>query len=408
MEYSNCGWHRTGIVFYSCEVTFPLHVTLECAMNRYVVPAAAFALLAAASVLSAHTVDSTSVAYTGELSPALLQAYERDLGLNEQQAREAIGYENSAATVEQNLQKLLGDRLAGSHYDPAIHRLVASVTDERSAQVARRLGAEPRFVAHSGRALADGMAKLNATAAGSEIAGWAIDPKNNVITVSGVTATAIDAFVAEAGVPQDAVRAEVSPARLVPHATITGGIAFNINGSSRCSIGFSARTSAGDGFVTAGHCGTSGARVTIGGQAAGSFSQSTFPGNDWAFVAVGSGHTLTNQVQGHSQPVTGSTESAVGASICRSGSTTGYRCGTVSAKNQTANYPQGAVRGLTRSTACSEPGDSGGSFVSGGNAQGTLSGGPSNASCSSPSGAYSLFQPVLPALSALGATLVLS
>lgn len=52
--------------------------------------------------------------------------------------------------------------------------------------------------------------------------------------------------------------------------------------------------------------------------------------------------------------VRGSTEAAVGASVCRSGSTTGWRCGTLQAKNQTVRYAQGTVFGLTRTSACAQ------------------------------------------------------
>ena len=102
--------------------------------------------------------------------------------------------------------------------------------------------------------------------------------------------------------------------------------------------------------------------------------------------------------------VRGSTEAAVGASICRSGSTTGWRCGTVQAKNQAINYAQGAVGGMTRTNACAEPGDSGGSWLSGNQAQGVTSGGSGNCR----SGGTTYFQPVREILSAYGLSLVTS
>ena len=58
--------------------------------------------------------------------------------------------------------------------------------------------------------------------------------------------------------------------------------------------------------------------------------------------------------KGNALPVAGSTEAPVGAAVCRSGSTTGTHCGTILAKNQTVNYPEGAVTGLTRTNACAE------------------------------------------------------
>ncbi|HEX2773599.1 MAG TPA: S1 family peptidase, partial [Micromonosporaceae bacterium] len=99
--------------------------------------------------------------------------------------------------------------------------------------------------------------------------------------------------------------------------------------------------------------------------------------------------------------VAGSSEAAVGASVCRSGSTTGWRCGTIQSKNATVNYAQGSVSGLTRTNACAEPGDSGGSWLSGQQAQGVTSGGSGNCT----SGGTTYFQPVNEILSAYGLTL---
>ncbi|MGH3313685.1 MAG: trypsin-like serine protease, partial [Streptomyces sp.] len=62
---------------------------------------------------------------------------------------------------------------------------------------------------------------------------------------------------------------------------------------------------------------------------------------------------------------------------------------------------EGTVRGLTRSSVCAEPGDSGGSFISGSQAQGTTSGGSGDCSY----GGNTYYQPVNEALSAYGLTL---
>jgi streptogrisin C len=76
----------------------------------------------------------------------------------------------------------------------------------------------------------------------------------------------------------------------------------------------------------------------------------------------------------------------------------------VQAKNSTVNYPQGTVTGLTRTNACAEPGDSGGSWLSGAQAQGVTSGGSGNCT----SGGTTYFQPVNEILSAYGLTLTTS
>jgi streptogrisin C len=182
-----------------------------------------------------------------------------------------------------------------------------------------------------------------------------------------------------------------------------GGDAYYI-GSGRCSVGFAVT----GGFVTAGHCGRTGQATTGYNRVSqGTFAGSSFPGNDYAWVRTNSNWTSrpwVNRYNGSNVTVTGSTSAAVGAAICRSGSTTGWRCGTVQAKNSTVNYPQGTVSGLTRTNACAEPGDSGGSWVAGSGysqAQGVTSGGSGNCS----SGGTTYFQPVGEILSAYGLSL---
>ena len=94
-------------------------------------------------------------------------------------------------------------------------------------------------------------------------------------------------------------------------------------------------------------------------------------------------------------------DAAVGASVCRSGSTTGWHCGTIQARDASVTYSQGTVSGLIRTNVCAEPGDSGGSFIAGTQAQGVTSGGSGNCS----SGGTTYFQPVNEILSAYGLTL---
>jgi streptogrisin C len=161
------------------------------------------------------------------------------------------------------------------------------------------------------------------------------------------------------------------------------------------------------GFVSAGHCGNAGDRTTGSNQSQGTFQASSFPTNDYSWVKVNAKWTprgVVNRYDGSTIPARGSDEAPVGASICRSGSTSGFHCGTVEAKDWTVRYEEGAVFGLTRTNVCAEPGDSGGSFISGDQAQGVTSGGSGDCS----SGGTTFFQPVNEILSAFGLTLVTS
>ncbi len=186
-------------------------------------------------------------------------------------------------------------------------------------------------------------------------------------------------------------------------------------GSGRCSVGFNARSAAGVRYVvTAGHCTNDGGSWSGVGGTLGPTAGSSFPTNDYGVIRVTSSAATSTPLvdrytSGVDVTVIGAVKTPVGGSVCRSGSTTGWRCGTVQAYNQTVNYGGGqVVSGLTRTSACAQPGDSGGAFVSnpgatGGrvHAQGVTSGG--SGSCST--GGTTFFQPVSEALSAYGLTL---
>jgi streptogrisin C len=207
-------------------------------------------------------------------------------------------------------------------------------------------------------------------------------------------------FVMASGADPAAVRVVASLDAPRPLIDVVGGNAYFIGSGTRCSVGFSV----GGGFVTAGHCGTTGATTT---QPGGRFGGSSFPGNDYAYVQVNAGNTpvgAVNNYAGGRVAVAGSQDAAVGATVCRSGSTTGWHCGTIQARNASVTYPQGTVTGLIRTNVCAEPGDSGGSLLAGSQAQGVTSGGSGNCS----SGGTTFFQPVNEILQAFGLTLVTS
>ena len=248
---------------------------------------------------------------------------------------------------------------------------------------------------------------LGGKAAPAAINGWYVDtPTNTVVVTVNQTRldTAAKAFLASARALHRSVRIVEQTESPRTLADIVGAYPYFINNAARCSIGFTVTT----GFVSAGHCGTPGATATDGsGALLGTFQASTFPGNDYSYVGAAGGVNLYGYVYGYDgfyYFVHGSSEVPERSSICRSGSTTGMWCGTVQAKNQTVNYPQGTVFGLTQTDVCAEPGDSGGSWLSANQAQGVTSGGSGNCT----TGGTTFFQPVNPILARYGLSLVLT
>ncbi len=317
----------------------------------------------------------TSPAVEGA-DPEVVEAMRRDLRLDQAQVAARLKTERWATGVVDQLRTDLGADYGGSWLSADDSQLNVAVANPAEAQRIRAAGAVPKVVERGVGQLDALKTRMDRTAARAEqVSGWYVDVASNTVVVlaePGAEAAGWR-FVARAGVPRQAVRmsTEEQP-RLF--ADVRGGEPFFV-GNGRCSVGFAVA----GGFVTAGHCGRVGDRTTgADGAPQGVFRSSSFPGDDWAFVQVNSNTTVLPEVtdfRGGIARVAGSQEVPAGSSICRSGSTTGVRCGTVQARNATVRYPEGLVSGLVRTNVCAEPGDSGGSWISGNQAQGVTSGG---------------------------------
>ncbi|HZM78849.1 MAG TPA: S1 family peptidase [Candidatus Limnocylindrales bacterium] len=180
-------------------------------------------------------------------------------------------------------------------------------------------------------------------------------------------------------------------------------------GTTRCSLGANVRRSGIAFFITAGHCTAvastwyaNASHTTVLGARAGS----SFPGNDYGIVRyTNTGISHPSAVFTHPGLLTinGAGNAFVGLAVCRSGSTTGVRCGAITGLNQTVNFPDGTVTGLIRTNICAEPGDSGGPLYNPATGQiiGILSGGSGNCT----TGGITFYQPIGEILAAYGVTI---
>jgi uncharacterized protein YkwD len=89
--------------------------------------------------------------------------------------------------------------------------------------------------------------------------------------------------------------------------------------------------------------------------------------------------------------------------VCRTGSTTGTRCGSITARNATLQVSGRTMTNFIITNACAEPGDSGGPLLAGDQAQGVLSGGSGDCDGGR---ARSVYQPINPVLSNESLTLM--
>ncbi|KMS76407.1 peptidase S1 [Streptomyces viridochromogenes] len=341
-------------------------------------------------------------------SAGVLEAMQRDLGLSKPRAEARLAAERTAMDLTPKARRAAGSAYGGSWFDAESGRLTVAVTSDAppsTVREVRAIGAAVRTVAHSARELDAAKARIDRLPAPSGVSSWHVDPAANTVVVNVVRDKRADndvrRFVSRARAAGPVSVQTVAAAPRTFAAGTVGGDPY-YTGNVRCSIGFSVR----GGFITAGHCGGQGAAVRgWDGTHVGTFQGSSFPGDDYAWVSVGSGWWTVPVVLGWGtipdRLVRGSAEAPVGTSVCRSGSTTHWHCGTVLARNETVNYSQGAVHQMTKTSVCAEPGDSGGSFISGDQAQGVTSGGWGNCS----GGGETWFQPVNEILGRYGLTL---
>ncbi|AUI64359.1 S1 family peptidase [Amycolatopsis sp. BJA-103] len=319
------------------------------------------------------------------------------------------------AASQQKIGASLGAAFAGSWLDTTTGELVVGTADASRSAAIRSAGAIPKVMKHSSAELKKIQSTLDDRTAGlpGSVAGWYVDAPANEVVVEVVGGdSAGRAWAAAAGVP---VRVDQVKSAPRPLWSVVGGQGLYFNGGA-CSVGFNAHDDDDHYVITAGHCTELGGTVHGVDGTIGPVSKSSFPGNDYGTVKVTHSDVSTpprvdRYGDGTDVRIEGSEVVAVGGRVCRSGITTKWQCGRVEALDQTVNYGNGnIVRGLTQTSACAEPGDSGGSYVSRPSsgsgtklvqAQGMTSGGSGDCN----EGGTTFFQPVKEVLNRYDLTL---
>ncbi|MEU5903467.1 S1 family peptidase [Micromonospora sp. NPDC047467] len=248
-----------------------------------------------------------------------------------------------------------------------------------------------------------------AVLAGVRTAGtaWGLDPATGRMTLT-VDDTVAPAEVATLRAVADRAGALLRREPGTLRTLIAAGQGI-YGGGARCSLGANVRSGSTYYVVTAGHCTTAvsawyadSAQTTV----LGTRTATSYPGNDYGLIRYTGRIAHPSAVYTYPGLLTINSHGSayVGQAVCRSGVTTGVRCGTVTGLNQTVNYGGGnSVSGLIRTNICAEPGDSGGPLyvASTGVILGILSGGSGNCT----SGGVSYYQPIGEVLAAYGLTL---
>lgn len=356
--------------------------------------------LLATAVVSSIAVSSTPAIAAGadqphrpgaaannDLPREVLTALKRDLGMTEEQARKHGAQQARAIELDQELRRSLGAAFAGSAYDARTGKLVVMVSEADKVDDAEATGAEARTAKRSRADLERIKGELDQAAgkaAGEErrpngpreksadaLTSWFVDEATNTVRVVVQKDRAAEAR-ADLAKYGDAVTIEESDHEPTTTAWMDGGDLINY---STCSAGFNLRNaSTGKGFLlTAGHCVSGGSTLRgQGGAVFGPVLESWFPSYDDAIARNDSGGGFVQGPWVDTNPSNGSvittrshTDAPVGTTVCKSGITTRWTCGRITAKNQTVTYDgTQTVYGLTRHSACVEKGDSGGANVS--------------------------------------------
>ncbi|GLZ81641.1 hypothetical protein Afil01_64480 [Actinorhabdospora filicis] len=310
------------------------------------------------------------------------------------------------------------ERSPGQWLDANGDLVVAATTAD--ADAVRALGARVQVVARGKAELDGALARVTALLppAPTGINSWGVDPVANAVSVQ-VTPAADPALVARLRAVEGVTLVTVEGSPHQQSGTVQPGNPWWPGSESNCSVGFPVTDAqGGKHFLTAGHCtndvnqaayGESGQRNRLGTSNVGGSRSVNAREGDMGVVAVTeTGWTLSAAVNtwgGTPVTVTGSTEPVVGQTVCHSGNTSKWSCGTVRRVNQTINYGNVIIDGLATSTACSLGGDSGGAWLAGDKAVGLHSGGPSQCVDNPGPDDESIFQPVNEALGKWGLTL---
>ncbi|WP_055565830.1 S1 family peptidase [Streptomyces atriruber] len=393
---------------------------------------AAVAALLSASVVVGTQATAQAQAPVKDAAPAaryqpeMVRALAASLGVSEKAAVERLDRQDAQQARLAELRKS-GISEDGAFFD-ASGKLTVNADDSADVTAIEKAGLEARVPAR-GQDKLDGIkARLDAAAdrrAPAGVVDWAVDLASDKVTVkvNSDRGAAAKAFLAEAATYGSAVKIVRDQEKRAPQAAISPGSKMTINDTNGwCSVGYGAHDRSGKQYlVTAGHCVAGLPTLRYNGTAFAKGSHTRFAVGtnsvDMGVAAINSGHSITTKVgtwgQAGNVAVNGSSRAASGATLCKSGATTGWTCGKVGSYNVSVTYvdqnggPDTVVTGLATSSVCTEGGDSGGAYISGNQAQGMTSGGPVNQQCTGGvnSRGSSYFQPLDDALSYYGLTL---
>ncbi len=315
------------------------------------------------------------------VDPDAAAAVANEKGITIAKAKSRLAREQALGVLGHRIEKSLAGRSGGIYIDGGGHLVVTTLNPASNAAVLAH-GARAKIVDDSSRRLDAIMKELDRQASKwgpGGVQGWYVDvPKNTVVVT--VTEGALDADTA--GMEKlargfgESVRIDYRPAKQAPRPAewLVGGFEYVLPTGRTCSVGFNTLDAYNRNVVlTAGHCVKTRGWLSRNGYWIGSTRTADYPSDDFgtfwnAYPSFWQASPSVYKYNGTFVRLAGRWDNPpVGATVCKSGRTTGYTCGTITALNQTVTYTGGyVIYGLVRHNACVEPGDSGGANISAG------------------------------------------
>ncbi|EOM75944.1 protease [Rhodococcus rhodnii LMG 5362] len=372
--------------------------------------AAALALLVPTSAAYASPVQDGPAAEepapTSDLPAELITALAHDLQLDPQQYLDRSQLAQRLAEFTESAREQFPAVFGGAYLDEAGTPVVALAPGDGRDAAASAVATEGFVVRDVARSESDLQKTIDTLSTWLEtqpplisdlVRGVTLDVVSNGLVVRTDAGAALDlpdflraAPVTIAPAPSPAV----PPTDLQPIAdpatpgSLLGGDGFGALGGGsglRCSLGFNATTGAGDPVnITAGHCdpnlaaaGTGAASEAFAlapqgaGPRFGTFAKSRLDGLDYALVRADDSSRARFENNGVRVPgaaplaITGVGQPVVGAPVCKSGTTTGFSCGTVQTAGQSVQVGSRTLDDGFSTNICALQGDSGGPIVSG-------------------------------------------
>lgn len=299
-------------------------------------------------------------------------------GISREEAVRRLENQGPQAELAEQLAEQLGDRSGGSYLDRRSGELIVNVLDDRAAEQVRAAGATPRTVRYSMAELqgvSDRLDPQGVAGRSGLVTSIGVDPQTDTVVVTIPAAAQREAaeFIEQVQSYGDRTRIEFSRDSVLEQQSTyvyAGGQTIS-SALGSCTAGLAAKDASNYRYMlTALHCVSGNAyNVYTSGQF---FGQRWYQSQNYYDMATVSNWNPNNMVQTATAGpwynyvvIKGALTSIQNWWVCKSGMTTGWKCGYVTLTGQKVwvGGTVGYEYNLTAANLCGQKGDSGAPVV---------------------------------------------